>query len=189
MFPIPQLQYRPQHASFRIDADLGQLEMKQPRPTQEIEQVPAKLDIKQPKADMDIDQTKAWDALGKANNLEVMLRIYSQAKDIALQGIGRRVEDGNRMAQITKGGNAFAEIAQNIRVSFPEMNFEGEASYDNVDIHYKAGKPDIQVEEGGAKITARVNPPEVTYHRGKFDFQMLSYAKMEFTPPQIDTRL
>jgi hypothetical protein len=93
------------------------------------------------------------------------------------------------MAQITKGGNAFAEIAMDVRVSFPEMKIEGEASYDNVDINYTMGKPDIQVQEGGAKITARVNPPEIEAQRGKFDFQMLSYAKMEFTPPQIDTRL
>jgi hypothetical protein len=189
MFPIPQLQYRQEHASFRIDADLGQYDIKQPRPTQEIEQVPAKLDIKQPKGEMDIDQSKAWDALGRANNLEVMLRIYSQAKDIALQGIGRRVDEGNRMAQIANPANPFVEFARNIRVSFPEMKFEGEASYDNVDIHYQMGEPDIQVQEGGAEITARVNPPEIQYQRGKFDFQMLSYAKIEFTPPQIDTRL
>ncbi|MCR8632368.1 DUF6470 family protein [Paenibacillus radicis (ex Xue et al. 2023)] len=189
MSPVPQIQYRQEHASFRIDADLGQYQIKQPRPTQEIRQVAAQMDIKQPKGDLDIDQSKAWDALGKANNLEVMQRIYSQAKDIALQGIGRRVEEGNRMAQIKNPGNAFAEIAQNIRVSFPEMKFEGEASYDNVDIHYTAGKPDIQVQEGGAEITAQVNPPEINYERGKFDFQMLSYAKIEFTPPQLDTRL
>ncbi|MEK3719073.1 DUF6470 family protein [Paenibacillus sp. FSL H8-0034] len=189
MFPIPQLQIRTENASYSLDTDLGQQQIKQPRPTQEIEQVPAQMDIKQPKGTLEIDQKKAWDALGLAKNTEVMLRIYSGARDVWLQGIAKRVEDGNRMWAIHEGGNAIKEIGQDFRVSFPELDFPGEASYDNVDIHYQAGDPDIQVQEGGAKITARVNAPEVSYDRGKFDFQMLSYAKIEFTPPQIDTRL
>lgn len=189
MFPIPQLQFRSENASYRIDSDSAEQQIRQPRPTQEIEQVPAQMDIKQPKGTMDIDQSKAWDALGKANNLEVMLRIYSGARDVWLQGIAKRVEDGNRMWAIHEGGNPIADMGKDFRVSFPEMNFAGEPSYDNVDIHYEAGKPDIQVQEGGAKITARVNPPEISSQRGKFDFQMLSYAKIEFTPPQIDTKL
>jgi hypothetical protein len=189
MFPIPQLQYRMEHASFSIDSDFADLQIKQPRPTMEIEQVPAEMDIKQPKGTMEIDQSKAWDALGKANNLEVMLRIYSSARDVWLQGIAKRVEDGNRMWAIHEGGNPIADMGQDFRVSFPEMDFAGEPSYDNVDIHYERANPDIQVQKGGAKITSRVNPPEIDSQRGKFDFQMLSYAKIEFTPPQIDTKL
>jgi hypothetical protein len=189
MFPIPQLQFRSENASYRIDADLGEQQITQPRPTQEIQQVNAQLDIKQPKGTMEIDQSKAWDALGLAKNTEVMLRIYSGARDVWLQGIAKRVEDGNRMWAIHEGGNPIADMGQDFRVNFSEMNFAGEPSYDNVDIHYERANPDIQVQEGGAKITARVNAPEISYQRGKFDFQMLSYAKIEFTPPQIDTKL
>lgn len=190
MLPIPQVKYNITNIQIRIDADLGQFSIQQPRPTQEIEQVPAKLDIRQKNGDLTIDQSKAWDALARTNILEVNQRIYSQAREIALQGIAKIVEKGNRLAAIHLGGNPIAEMAQDVTVSFPEMNYAGEASYDNVDISYRANKPEIQVQEGGAQITARVNPPEMQYERGKFDFSVQQYPKIEFIPPpQIDTRL
>ena len=186
---IPRLLIHQEYARIGIDADLGEYEMKQPRPTFELQQTPAKQEMRQPQGDLQIDQSKAWDALALGNNLQMMSRIYSQAPQIALQGIAKIVEDGNRMAAIHLGGNPIADMGQEVTVSFPELDYAGPASYDNVDIHYTARKPEINTERGTINLNARVNKPEVEYHRGKLDIYLLQRNKVEFTPPAIDRTL
>lgn len=187
MVDIPRIQIHPTHAQLRIDGDLGQYDMKQPRPTFEIETTPATQEIRQPRGEMDINQDKAWDALGLGNNLETMLRIYSQAPNIALQGIAKIVENGNRMAAIHLKANVIADMASEVRVSFPEFNYQGDASYDNVDIFYTAQKAEINAERGQINLNAKFNMPEINYNRGKLDIYMTQYPKIEITPPQIDS--
>ncbi|PYI51178.1 DUF6470 family protein [Paenibacillus flagellatus] len=186
---IPQIQISQQYARIGIDADLGRYEMKQPRPTFELEQPQATMEMRQPLGELEIDQSKAWDALGRANILVVMNRIYSQARDIALQGIAKIVEDGNRMAAINKtSADAIPELASDVTVSFPDFQYAGEAAFDNVDIQYTARKPEVRITPGQIKLNTHPNPPEVEYFRGKLDIYMQQYNKVEITPPAIDIR-
>lgn len=186
---LPILQIRQQYAKIGIDADLGQQSLRQPRPTFEMRQPHAKMDIHQPSGDLDIDQSKAWDALGLANNLEVMNRIYSQAREIALQGIARIVENGNRMAMIHIDANPIPEIAQQIRFTFSEYDFAGPASVDNVEITYRANKPQIEVQKGEIDLQTQVNPVEHVYTRGKLDLYVRQRESIKITPPVIDTAI
>lgn len=189
MVSIPSIQIKLTHAKLHIDADLGRYEIKQPRPTFEMEQHPTKQTIEQPRGDLRIDQTRAWDALGRTNILVVMDRIYSQARDIALEAIGRIAEDGDRMAAIHTKEDVIPALAERVRVSFPEMQYAGEPSYDNVDITYEKRKPEIQAERGGVEINTHPNPPEIQYHRGKLEIYMRQYPNVEIIPPMIDTRV
>jgi hypothetical protein len=186
---FPQIQIRQQPAIMIVDADLGTQEIKQPRPTMEMQTDPPKQEIRQPKGDLEIDQTRAWDALGQGPILEAMSRIYSQAKNVALQGIARIVENGNLLGDLRYKGNPIADIAQQSTLEHSEINYYGEASYDNVDIRYTMHKPEISVEEGKVNIYTRVNPPEINYNRGKLDIYMKQYPKVEILPPQIDLHL
>ena len=186
---IPQIQISQRYARIGIDADLGRYEMKQPRPTFELQQPKAKMDMKQPRGEMDIDQSKAWDALARTPILEVMNRIYGQARSVAMDAIAKIVEDGNRMAAIHKyKESAIPELAQDVRVSFPEMQYAGEASYDNVDINYTARKAEIEVTPGEIQLNSHPNPPEVEYFRGKLDIYLQQRNSIEITPPAIDTK-
>ena len=187
---IPQIQISQQYAKLGIDADLGRYEMKQPRPAFELRQAKATLEMRQPQGELEIDQSKAWDALARTNILEVMHRIYGQARELAMQGIVRIVEDGNRMAAINKtSADAIPELASDVRVSFPEMEYAGEAAFDNVDIHYTPHKPEIEITPGQVQLSSHPNPPQVEYYRGKLDIYMLQYNKVEIIPPEIDIRI
>jgi hypothetical protein len=188
ILPIPSIKIYTEPAKLSIDGDLGQYDMKQPRPGFELEQPKAKMEIQSPRGDLEIDQSKAWDALGLANNLEVMSRIYSQAPNIALQGIAKIVEDGNKMGDLRNRSNVIADLAQEVKVSFPEFDYVGEASYDNVDIHYTAHKAEINVTPSEIVLNAKVNNPQVEYKRGKLDIYVQNYGKIEITPPQVDTK-
>lgn len=187
-FPIPQIQIRQQRAQIGIDADLGQLDIKQPKATLEITTEPSKLEIHSEKGVLYIDSSKAWDALGLGSSLETMSRIYSKARDVALQGIAKIVENGNRLAAIQNGGNAIAEIAKEKGDEFFEFEFLGDASMNNVELHYEPGKLDIQFKEGKVNVNTHPNPPEINYIRGKLDIYMIQYPKVDIIPPQIDIK-
>jgi hypothetical protein len=111
MISMPTIQIQQRYAQIGIDADLGAFHISQPIATFEINTTPAKLDAQYRQGTLRIDQSKAWDALAVGSNLNLMQRIYSEAKNIALQGTARIVENGNRMAAIQNDTNAFAEIA------------------------------------------------------------------------------
>jgi hypothetical protein len=187
---IPQIQISQTYARIGIDADLGKYDMKQPRPTFELKQPPAKMEIRSHNGEMDIDQSKAWDALGRTNILEVMNRIFDQTKNIVQDAIANIVEEGNEMGNIAKNKELMIPLlAQDVTISFPDFQYAGEASYDNVDITYTARKPDIEVTPSNIELTSQPNPPEVNYNRGKLDIYMQQYNKIDITPPAIDARV
>ncbi len=183
---IPSLQIRQQYARLGIDADLGRYDMKQPRATFEMNTTPPKLEIQSPRGQLEIDQSRAWDALGVGGTLLMMNRIYSEASNVALQGVARIAQKGDRLAAIHQGTDAIANIGEEEAFRFHEFQYMGEAAYDNVEIRYKARKPDIRVFEGDVKLQVVPNRPEIAYQRGKLDIYMQQHAKVTITPPQID---
>ncbi|WP_424766654.1 DUF6470 family protein [Paenibacillus sp. sgz302251] len=183
---IPQIQIRQQYAKIGIDADMGKQSIEQPKATLEIKQNQAVQSISQPKGQLDINQDRAWDALGLGNSLETMSKIYSMASDMALQGLARIVEKGNRMADIHLGGNPIAEMALDWQRTFPEFDFRGEASTDNVDVNYTPGQLSIETTPGRVEIHAQINRPIIQYERGKLDIYMQQHPSLQITPPQIN---
>jgi len=183
---FPSIQIHQTYAQIGIQAGRAIVEQRQSPATFNLEQTPAKLSIKQPNGTLHIDQSKAWDALARAGVTVVMDRIHDQARSVAMNGIARIVDKGNRMAAIHLGGNAIAELAKDVRVSFPEFDYVGEASCDNVDIYYEANKPIINVELGGVRLQTFPTAPELHYQRGKLDIYMQQYGSVEITPPSLD---
>ncbi|WP_233531553.1 DUF6470 family protein [Paenibacillus alkalitolerans] len=186
---IPIIQINQQFAKIGIDADLGKYEMRQPRADMQIRQTAAKLDIRAGQGRLEIDQSKAWDALGLGGILEAMSRIRSEAHRVALEGIARIAEEGDRLASIHLRTDMIAEIAQEGAFRSRDFNYMGPASYDNVDLHYTVSKPDIRISEGGADIQVQVRPPEISYARGKLDIYMRQRNQVEIIPPAIDLTL
>lgn len=189
MIAFPHIQIRQQYAKLGFDADPATMEQKQPKATFEMRYVKPKLDIVSPRGDLQIDQSKAWDAYGRGGHLAMMNRIYKEAHNVVMQGIARRVEQGNRLWAIHKGGNAIKENAKELVFQFPEFEYEGPAAYDNVDIHYTAQKPQINVERGRVELNTQVNRPELSVQRGKLDMYMQQYAKVEIIPPELDVQI
>lgn len=189
MLPLPTIQIHQQPALIGIDADLGKQNLRQPRATFEITTTRPQQEIRQPRGELKIDQSKAWDALARTPILETMNRIYSQAKDVALQGIARIVENGDKLAAIHLNTNPIADIAQQLTFERPEMSFAGPASFDNVDISYTARKAEIQVTDGKVNLNTHPNFPEHNYERGKLDIYMRQFQSVEITPPQIDVKV
>ena len=190
MSGIPQIQIRQQYGRIGIDADLGTQTIRQQSAKMTIDTEPARLDIRSKKGELFIDQSKAWDALGYGNHLEMMSRVYTEARNVGMEGIARIVERGNRMAAIHTKANVIADIAQEEAFRPYEFNYHFQpASIDNVDLQYIAHKPDIEVTPGKVDIQVDRRPPELSYTRGKLEIYMQQYPHLEIIPPQIDMKL
>ena len=61
---IPQIQISQQYGKIGIDADLGKLDIQQPKATQELTTIPANLIIDANSGRLSIDNSKWQDALG-----------------------------------------------------------------------------------------------------------------------------
>lgn len=169
-----------------IDADPGSFSIQQPKAQVEMRTKPGNWEIHQYPLQLEIDQSRALAAYTGGGLLEVNQRIYSGFKQIYLQGIANRVEQGNRMACFYKPGNTIGEVfgVGYQSASFPE--FRGPASIDNVDVHIETKPPLIEYHKGGVEIQVTTRKPEIEYLPGKLDIHMVQYPSISFIPPKID---
>lgn len=183
------IQIEQQYAKLGMRAEKGQLSIKQPKATMELTITRPELDITSPRGELSIDQSKAWDALGVGSNLELMSRVYAQAKQLGIEGIGRIAEKGNQLAAIHQGGDPIASMAQQEAFRDLPINYVTTASSGNVDISYNAQKPNIQAIRGNVELFSQKNGPDINYTRGRIQYEMLQHASINITPPQWDMRI
>lgn len=188
MIPIPQIRINQQYSKIGMDTEPGRYEIKQPRPVQQYKSTPSQLEIESPRGELQIDSGKAWDALGVGSNYGFLATVASEARRIALEGIARRVEDGNRMADLTNKNDPVPEFALR---AFDDLDIEYRtpAAPDNVDVQYTAKKPTVQFDPARLDIQTQVNPPEIEYIRGKLDIYLTQKASIEIIPPEIDMKV
>ncbi|WP_438447385.1 DUF6470 family protein [Gorillibacterium sp. sgz5001074] len=183
------IQLRTTPAQIGIDIQRGQFEIRQPPGELSIQTTPMEADIQYEDGTLEIDQSRAWDALAIGSVSRLNDRIYSQAKDIALRGIARIVENGNRLANITNKGNPIAEIAREQAFAPLEMVYPAEASMDNVDIHYTANEPYIRIHAGTVSTQYQAHAPEIHYTPAKVSYYLQQKNSLEVIPPQIDYKI
>ncbi|WP_010278713.1 DUF6470 family protein [Paenibacillus senegalensis] len=188
MMPLPVIEIRQQHAKLGMQSELGRNFIKQSRADMEIHTTRPELVMESSRSELTIDQGSAWASLGKDHPFNLNQRIYSQCQDIVLQGIARRVEEGNRMAAIHTGEHVFAELAR--ERAFQEAGIEPRAplAYPSVAIEYKPGNTSIQVKEGSYQLHVQPHRPQIDYEPGKLNIYMLQYQSVEIIPPKIDIK-
>lgn len=183
---LPQITIQSQPAKLGIQANRGDQQLEQPRAGMDMRTTRPQLQMERQEPRLEVNQDRAWDALALGNNLETMSKIYTMAKDIALQGLARIVENGNRMRQIHINTNPFAEMAMDWKRTFPEFDFRGPASVLNVDMMFHPGGLSVEVQEGRSDLNVTVNPPIHNYSIGKLDIYMEHYGSVEIIPPRLD---
>lgn len=183
---IPQIQIQQQPAQISLESPRGRQQLEQPRPDVQMQQIRPELQMERVGSRLEIDQERAWDALALGKNLATMTKIYSMASEMALRGLARVVENGNRMAAIHLPGSPFAEQALDWKRTFPEFDFRGPASVDNVDLYFDPGEVRINAIPGRVELEVGINRPEHMYEPSKVNIYMQQYGKVEIIPPQLD---
>lgn len=160
--------------------------MESPPGTMNIRQKAAIMEIESHPGELTIDSTAAWAALERPGNLEWKHLIYSDAKSIALQAIAKKVEDGNRMAQLSNPANAFAELAHQKVFERAPVHYSGDPSVLNVKLNYRVQAPDIRIEPQKAEIEYELHKPEVTYIPGKVNLFVERQNTIDITVTPYD---
>lgn len=100
----PILQIRQTPALIGIDADPGTFSITQPKAEVNITTIPGELSIQSSRPELTIDQSRARAAYNGGSVLDMNKRIYSGIQQLYLQGLARKVEQGNRMAEFLRLG-------------------------------------------------------------------------------------
>ncbi|MDP5275884.1 DUF6470 family protein [Chengkuizengella axinellae] len=190
MVSIPRIQIFQQYAQIGLDITQGKAEMKMPKATFEMDaKNPKVLVTSSGKAEMRINQDRAWDALAIGDHLPYMQNIYQQGKQISLEGIKRRVQDGDRLAAIHLGGNPIAENAKQHAFAEVPIYKTGPASTLNVDVKVTPNTPKIDSQQGTVDVQSQQIPFEINFTFGKTDVYLLQKNALDVQSPQIDMQI
>lgn len=137
-----------------------------------IDQEPAQMAIESHQGALQIDSGDAWAAYAKGGHLRWLNYVYSQSKQMVLQGIARIVEDGNRMGQVTNRADAVADLALAHQNDEWPVQYLEDASYLNVHIRYEPRKPDIRIEAQIPKIEYKPMQVKTEYKPGDVDIYL-----------------
>lgn len=168
-----RLSIRQTFAAIGIESKPAQQRIVSPRGDLQIEQPPARMDFASEPGKLQIDSTQAQHALLKGPNLEWSSYIYGQMKQVFLQLLAEKVQEGNRMAQITVPTSAFAEIARNkVFKKNPVQYQPAVPSNDNVRLSYEPGKVSTSIEPSRPEISYTPRKPQIEVDRGRLDIYL-----------------
>ncbi|MGX9133375.1 DUF6470 family protein [Rummeliibacillus sp. JY-2-4R] len=159
------------------------------RPVQEIEQPPAQLDIQQPaailamstrKPQLNIDTTEARADVDLMSSIRRTAEVASYSKQQALNGIGRRAEQGDELMRIENGGTPVASQATEWGYQpYSEIGIKFIPSYGSVKLSFEPGKVDIQAQPQKVINNTKINKPIHQYTPGKVTAEMLQYPSLK----------
>ena len=186
---MPLVQMRQTNGIVGIETSKGSLKIVQPKADMQITVTPGQLEIHQSPAEITIDQSQARAAYTGGIYHEMNRRIYSGIEQLWLQGIAKRMEQGERIANFHKPGNSIAEVYGEDwqPVSYPEIR--GPASVDNVRIDVKAVPPQIEYRRAEVDIQVDAHNPEINYTPSSVNIYLLQKPSISFIPPEIDIQM
>jgi hypothetical protein len=184
---VPRISIQTQRGLIGVESELGRYEIERHPPDVRVKTTPPVMTARNRPGELRIDQTLTRNALDGGRPEAFWQRLYAQYREIALRNLEKMVVEGNRIGDLTAGGNPIAEIAWNDFVEGPpDLQVYGEARPDNTKIEYIPNDPDVQVEPGGVKIEVQIHRPDIRYHRGYVQVYMVQYPSVTITPPQIE---
>lgn len=177
---IPQIQIQTTDAKLGLNIEKGQQTIRQPKATQHIEQPAAIVDIRTTDGIMRIDSSQARRDIGMIGPLESSANFAAEGRQKAMQGIARRVSEGNQMMDIAHNKNAIVSIAkQNTFPNKKALGIDFIPSVGSVKLDYTPASVDINVQTQEAKISAQINKPIHEYKQGQVSGFMLQKPSIE----------
>lgn len=177
---IPQIQIRTTDAKLGLNISDPKQIIRQPKATQHIEQPAVILEMHTTRGVMRIDSSQARRDVGLIGPLESAANFASEGHQKAMQGIARRVREGNQKMDIAHNSNAIASIAKTN--SFPvqaKLGIDFIPSVGSVKLDYTPAQLDINTQIQKAKISSQVNKPIHEYTQGKVSGYMIKNPSID----------
>ncbi|MCJ8012756.1 DUF6470 family protein [Paenibacillus sp. KQZ6P-2] len=167
---LQRLSIRQTYANIGMESERAQLMIESPPAEMDIESSPSMMDIQKTPSELSVDSSRAWMALGKGDHLEWLHMISSQMHQQYLTNVANIVDEGNRLAQFTKQKIADMIVQRIQEKSIIEYN--GEASSNNVDVKYKPAETNINWNSPQINITFTPNRPNVSFQPGSMNIYL-----------------
>lgn len=180
----------------RVDGAIG---IRTTNAVQQISQPHAELmvDTEEPKIEMHtesvrvlIDQRQCFNESGLMDNETLSGDIAERGRQAVIEGIGKRISEGDFVADPKSGANAMSNIAFNNSFEHKEFNMVT-MPRSRPRIEVVGGTLDIKVEEGKVNIDARTNAPIIDVKLGDVEIFMKQEPSIEikYIDNKIDTKV
>ncbi|MEN2768735.1 DUF6470 family protein [Ornithinibacillus xuwenensis] len=177
---IPQIRIQSQMAKINISTQSGKQEIRQPKADLSIQQPRAEITMKTTPSKLSIDQTQAWEDMNIRSIERFNEKVAQEAKQAALEGMGRRASQGTELMKIENKGNPLISQAfTNAHDPMRALGIKFIPSVFAVKINYQPSDVQIDVKANKPIIDATVNKPEVNYIPGSVDISMAQYQDLE----------
>lgn len=177
---MPQLQ---------IQTTPGKLGLTIEKPIQLIEQPKATIDQQQPAATLEISSTRpklSVDTTAVREDIDMKSAFkrteeYAQlGRQAALNGVGRRAEEGQQLLRIENGGNTIADLAKQNGTPPPApLGIRFVANRSKIQMSISPGTTTINSTPQKTVFNAQVNKPVHTYTPGKVTGQMEQHPSIQ----------
>ena len=187
---IPKIQMQSTFAQLGLNIIKPIQDIKQPYAEMNLKQVPATLNIEQARTTLHIDSSQARANIGIMTSMQFSESAAAYGKEKALQAIGEKSQEGDRMMRIYTKENAIAAIGREKALRVLEGGYTPpSASADegvNIDIQLKPVV--INVQRNGMSMDPETRPPELSYTPGKVEPYMIQYnsLKIDVVGSQLD---
>jgi len=177
---IPQLQITTTRAILGLQTAPGKQDIEQPRATLSQQQPAAIIEMSTTSPQLFLDTTEARAELDLLSVFRSSAKSAQLGYQGAMDGIGRRAEEGRQMAQIENGGNAIKQIA--IQSSTPPpaplgIRFVGNRS--KIQMSIQPGSLDIQSTPQKPINEVTIQKPIYQYTPGKVIGEMEQYQSIQ----------
>ncbi|CAM2934371.1 DUF6470 domain-containing protein [Paenibacillus sediminis] len=167
---LQRLSIRQTYANIGMETRQAQLNIESPSGDLEVESPPAAMEVNTTPAELSVDSSRAWMALGKGNHLEWLHMISSQMHQEFLLNVSRIVDEGNQLAQF-KHSTIADMMAQRMQEQ-SSIQYNGEASFHNVDLQYTPSHIDINWTRHDPQINYTPHRPQAKYEPGGVDIYL-----------------
>ncbi|RNB90113.1 hypothetical protein EDM59_01300 [Brevibacillus nitrificans] len=187
---IPKIQMQSTFAQLGLNIIKPIQDIKQPYAEMNLKQVPATLNIEQARTTLHIDSSQARANIGIMTSMQFSESAAAYGKEKALQAIGEKSQEGDRLMRIYTKENAIAAIGREKALRVLEGGYTPpSASADegvNIDIQLKPVV--INVQRNGMSMDPVTRQPELSYTPGKVEPYMIQYnsLKIDVVGSQLD---
>lgn len=180
---LPQIRMHSTFIQIGLQTEKSIQQIEQPKAIQSIKQPQAIVNMKVIPGQLTIDQTEAW-AQMDIKPISVRTAEFAQeGKKKVLEGMARRVQQGNEMMHIERGGKVFQAIAKENGENPPkQFNIGWIPSPFSVKMHYEQAKVQFNVQTQKPIIDVQVRKPIHEYTPGdvKVDILRKNSLKIDF---------
>lgn len=185
---IPQIRMESQFAQIGMRQTFGNQQLRQPKADLSIEQPKANLTIETISSKLTIDQSEAWEQMNLMSTARHIEKNAHEGQSSVLEGMARRVEQGNELMRIEQSGNPIASQAlvnghrqmKTLGITFIPAPFSVKMDYEPSHVY-------INVEVNQPIIHAHPNQPEHHYERGSVDIYMEQYEELHIEVENLFT--